>query len=93
MSQNRADAFKSQVPPKIREYLDAKHDVLCTEVKTDLANQNEYMLKQRKEFDIKIAEMSARIASMEDILNLQIGSRRYLMDLIEYLNEIEKKKA
>ena len=50
------------------------------------------MKAQRDDFDKQIAEMSARIRKMEEILNFQIGSRRYLLDLIEYINEMEEKK-
>ena len=51
------------------------------------------MKAQRDDFDKQIAEMNARIRKMEDILNFQIGSRRYLLDLIDYINEMEEKKS
>jgi len=92
MSGDRAEAFKSQVPPKTREYIDAKHIGLESKTLTTLSSQTQFMERQKDEFDAKLSEMSARIKKMEDILNLQIGSRRYLLDLIDYLNEMEEKK-
>jgi len=92
MSLEKAQAFKSVVPARTREYIDALHEHTSTTVSTDLAEQNKYMKAQRDDFDKQIAEMNARIRKMEDILNFQIGSRRYLLDLIEYINEMEEKK-
>jgi len=92
MSLDKAEAFKNVVPARTREYIDALHNHVSTTVSTDLAEQDKYMKAQRDDFDKQIAEMSARIRKMEEILNFQIGSRRYLLDLIEYINEMEEKK-
>ena len=92
MSLEKAQAFKNVVPARTREYIDALHEHTSTTVSTDLAEQNKYMKAQRDDFDKQIAEMNARIRKMEDILNFQIGSRRDLLDLIDYLNEMEEKK-
>ena len=92
MSLEKAQAFKNVVPARTREYIDALHEHTSNTVSTDLAEQNKYMKAQRDDFDKQIAEMNARIRKMEDILNFQIGSRRYLLDLIDYINEMEEKK-
>ncbi len=83
----KAKAFASSIPPKTREYIDAKIEDPLKEAANNIKSNGTYMHKMEAETKERLANMEARIFNMEQILELTPKSRAMLQQLIAHFNE------
>jgi len=87
MSEETAKAFASSIPPRMREYINAKLEDPLRNMNNAINSHEKYNAKVEAEMKERLASMEGRITNMEQILDLQPKSRAMLKQLIDHFNE------
>lgn len=84
----RSKALATQLDPKAREYIEARLDELSKQYDAKLENINARIERVRLQNTERNAELNAKLNDIEDLVNLDIPSRRRLQELIAHLKEL-----
>ena len=82
----KAKSFASTIPPRMREYIDAKLEDPLRDMNNAIVSSEKYNAKVEAETKERLCNMEARNKNMEQILELQPKSRAMLKQLIDHIN-------